>query len=585
MNNSTAAPLVAEDQSPLGWFHTADHKRVGRLFVVCALAFGVAGVVVDLLVRLDLASATDSAVLGLDAFAQMFWLSREALVLLVVIPAFLGVATYVVPLQIGAPNVAFARGSAASFWAWLVSAGIYVGAYAGNGGPYGGWADGVDLYLVGLAGLVISLLVGAVSVATTVLTMRSAGVYLDMTAPFSWSALVTASMLVVSLPVLLAQIAIAYVDHRYGRVFLDGNYGISARFAWAFAAPQLFIYVVPVLGVAAEVLLAAARRWVFEPIALYFTIGLVGLFGFGTWANFAVTTEGADVADGIEGIVLVALYAGVALGTFGLMALIGFTFFGARKLPKPTVAVVAGALAVKLLLIEALFGIVGSGADLLQIADRGRDGNPFLRDTTWVTSQFSLVVYGVGVLGFIAALHWWAPKMWGIRLSEAAGWLATLLVGIGAALASLGPGLSGVFTEQPEFVFDSPQTTTTYLSLTDASGAEGFTMLGALGVIGVLAGLAVTLANLVFASGRLRRRGADVGRDPWNALTPEWLLPSPPPPGQPEEVAVLTSGTPLLVDEAAAEAAADDVPVDEPAEVDKAAADELADADKVAAAV
>lgn len=580
MNNSPTAPLVDEDQSPLGWFHTADHKRVGRLFVVCALCLGVAGGIVDLLVRLDLASATDSPVLGLDAFAQMFWLSREALVLLVVIPAFLGVATYVVPMQIGAPNVAFARASTASFWGWLVSAGVYVGAYAGNGGPYGGWSDGVDLYLVALAGLVISLLVGAVSVATTVLTMRSAGLYLDMTAPFSWSALVTASMLVVTLPVLLAQIAIAYVDHRYGRVFLDGNYGISARFAWAFAAPQLFIYVVPVLGVAAEVLLAAARRWVFEPIALYFTIGLVGLFGFGAWANFAITTEGADVADGIEGIVLVALYAGVALGTFGLMSLIGFTFFQARTVPKPNVSVVAGGLAVMLLLVEALFGIVGSGVDLLEVANRGSGGNPFLRDTTWVTSQFSLMIYGVGVLGFIAALHWWAPKMWGIRLSEAAGWLATLLVGIGGVLASVGPGLSGVLTEQPDFVFDSPETTTTYLGLTDASGAEGFTMLGALGVIGVLAGLVVTLASLVAAVGRRRRRGADVGRDPWNALTPEWLLPSPPAPGQADEVAVLTSGTPLLTQEAAQEPAQERADGAEPAD-----SEAPADSDEVVAAV
>lgn len=549
MNNSTAVTLVPEDQSLLGWFHTADHKRIGRLFVVCALVLGIAGGVVDLLVRLDLASATDSPVLGVEAFAQMFWLSREALILLVVIPAFLGVATYVVPLQIGAPNVAFGRASAASFWGWLVSAGVYVGAYAGNGGPYGGWSDGVDLYLVALAGLIISLLVGSVSVATTVLTMRSTGLYLDMTAPFSWSALVTASMLVVTLPVLLGQIAIAYVDHRYGRVFLDGNYGISARFAWAFAAPQLFIYVVPVLGVAAEALLAAARRWVFEPIALYFTIGLVGLFGFGAWANFAITTEGADVADGIEGIVLVALYGGVTLGTFGLMSLIGYTFVQARKLPKPTVAVVAGALAVGLLLLEALFGIIGSGADLLAVAERGSDGNPFLRDTTWVTAQFSMIVYGVGVLGVIAALHWWAPKMWGIRLSEAGGWLATMLVGIGGVLASLGPALSGVLTEQPDFVYDSPESTTTYLGLTDASGAEGLTMLGALGVVGVLAGLLVTLANVVFARNRLRRRGADVGRDPWNALTPEWLLPSPPPPGQPTEAAVLASGTPLLAEE------------------------------------
>ena len=221
-SNSPGVPV--EDPTPFGLLTTADHKRIGRLFVVSSLFFLVLGLALDLLVRADLTSGTDFVVFDADSFAQGFALSRETLTLLFLIPAFLGLAIYMVPLQIGAANLAFPRAAAASFWTWIVSALVLIGAYLGNGGPYGGWANGVDLHLLALSGLVIALLLGAVSVASTVMTMRSPGLYMDETPPFAWSCLVSASMLAVSLPVLLGQIAILYIDHRYGRVFLAGNY-------------------------------------------------------------------------------------------------------------------------------------------------------------------------------------------------------------------------------------------------------------------------------------------------------------------------------------------------------------------------
>ena len=137
---STSPGVPAEDPTPFGWLTTADHKRTGRLFIVSALLFLVLGVVLDLLVRLDLTSASKFVSLDVDSFAQGFAFSREALVLLFLIPVFLGVAIYMVPLQIGASNLAFPRAATASFWIWKISAVVLIGAYLGNGGPYGGWA-------------------------------------------------------------------------------------------------------------------------------------------------------------------------------------------------------------------------------------------------------------------------------------------------------------------------------------------------------------------------------------------------------------------------------------------------------------
>ena len=544
-NNASTAPGVpVEDPTPFGWLTTADHKRTGRLFIVCSVLYLVVGAVLDLLVRLDLTSATEFVTLSSDSFAQGFAFSREALTLLFIIPAFLGVSMYIVPLQIGASNLAFPRAATASFWTWKVSAVVLIGAYLGNGGPYGGWANGVDLHLLALSGLVVALLLGAISVATTIMTMRSPGLYMDETPPFTWSSLVSSSMLIVSLPVLLGQIAIIYVDHRYGRVFLFGNYGVWERIDWIHRTPQLFIYVVPVLGVAAEIVLANARRRVIEPLAMYFTIGLVGLFGFGAWTNFAITGEGADIIDGVEGVVLVALYGGALLGTLGLLGLLGLAVIQNRKLPKISTSLLAAFAAGTLILVGALVGFIGAAVDWLEIAGRGNDGNLQLRMTTWVTGQQSVLIYGAGLLGLLAAIHWWAPKIWGRQLNELLGLLNFLAIGAGALLAFVGPTLSGLLTEQPDFVYADPNATAVYSGWIDDSGAEGLSAIGAAGVALLIAGAGLLLLNLLISVGL--KKGLQADDDPWGALSPEWMLPSPPPIGEADDLPMLTSGTPLL---------------------------------------
>jgi heme/copper-type cytochrome/quinol oxidase subunit 1 len=551
------AITTSEDPTPFGWLTTADHKRVGRLYIVSAIIMLLVGVLIDVIVRIDLTSGTDFVVLDGDSFGQLFALSRETLVLLFLIPIFLGFSMYLVPLQIGAGNLAFPRAAAASYWVWFVSAGVLFGAYIGNGGPYGGNSDLVDLHMLAVGGLVVGLLIGAVVIGATAMTMRSPGLYMDTTPPYAWSALVTASMLVVSLPVLLGQLVILYIDHRYGRVFLGGNFGIWERIDWLYRAPQLFMYSVPVLGIASEVVLASAKRRVFEPLAMYFSIGLLGLFGFGAWANFAITNEGSDIIDGAEGVVLVAMYGGALLAIAGLLALVGFaliqTLMQNRKLPEITTSLLASLGAGKFLLTGALCGFIGAAVDWLEIGNRGNLGNAQLRMTTWVTGQQSVMIYGAGLLGVLAAVHWWAPKIWGRQLNELLGKLNFLVIAGGAFLASVGPFLSGLLTDQPDFVYEDPSMTSIYSNLVDDSGAEGFSALGLAGTLIVLSGVALLLLNM-FVSITLKK-GMEATDDPWSGQSPEWLLSSPPAMGQLAELQDLSSGTPLL-DIAEAEEAA-----------------------------
>ena len=164
--------------------------------------------------------------------------------------------------------------------------------------------------------------------------------------------------------------------------------------------------------------------------------------------------------------------------------------------------------------------------------------------TTWVTGQQSVLIYGAGLLGLLAAVHWWAPKIWGRQLNDLLGMLSFLVIGAGALLAFLGPALSGLFTEQPDFVYADPNATANYASWVDDNGAETFSVIGVAGVVILLGGVGLLLLNLLISVGM--KKGVTAGEDPWSAQSPEWMLPSPPPIGEPDELPTLVSGTPLL---------------------------------------
>jgi heme/copper-type cytochrome/quinol oxidase subunit 1 len=238
------------------------------------------------------------------------------------------------------------------------------------------------------------------------------------------------------------------------------------------------------------------------------------------------------------------LYGGAFLGTVGLLGLLGLAIIQNRKLPKISTSLLAAFGAGKLVLVGAFVGLIGAAVDWLEIAGRGNDGNPQLRMTTWVTGQQSVLIYGAGLLGLLAAIHWWAPKIWGRQLNELVGLLNFLVIGTGALLAFAGPTLSGLFTEQPDFVYTDPATTALYANWVDDSGAEGLSAIGAAGVAILIAGAGLLLLNLFISVGL--KKGLQADDDPWGAQSPEWMLPSPPPMGEIDELPMLSSGTPLL---------------------------------------
>lgn len=250
----TAAPSPRVEPSGLAAvLGSGDHKVVGRLYIVTSLVFGLAAVVLGALFAFEGIEPTTLEVFSSGSVYQLFTLFRIGTVFLVAFPLVIGVALAVVPLQVGASTVAFPRAAAASYWAWLVGSVLVIAAYAIDGGPGGGSRTGVNLFLAAMVLVVVAILVAALCLATTVIALRTTGLRLSRIPLYSWSVGVAAVMWLLTLPVLVASLVLAYVDHRHAGGVLGGNAAIFGRFAWVLRNPQIYVVAIPVLGFAADV--------------------------------------------------------------------------------------------------------------------------------------------------------------------------------------------------------------------------------------------------------------------------------------------------------------------------------------------
>lgn len=235
------------------WITTTDHKRIGRLFIRGGFIWliSVIGVGVVLGVeRID----SGSNLLPEDSIVQFFSFFRTGLALGVVVPLFVGLSIVIVPLQIGSRTISYPRLSLFGFYSWLIGSIIVMVSIISNGGPSGGNTQMVDAYLLGVGLVLVGVLAAAISVVTTVISARSSGIAMSEIPVFSWSALIGMTGIILTLPVHLGSVIYVAVDHHYDRLVFGGNYGIDKWIGGIFDQPQTFIFVIPVLGVLAEVI-------------------------------------------------------------------------------------------------------------------------------------------------------------------------------------------------------------------------------------------------------------------------------------------------------------------------------------------
>jgi len=217
----------------------SDHKRIGRLLISVSAIFAIATAIEGAILGIERISPS-SSIVDADIIVQLFSALRFDLIFSVAAPMMLGLAVAVVPMQVGARALAFARSAMFGFYLWLFGVILVGSSYLNNGGPGGGNAEMVDLFLIGLGLVIAGLLLISTSVATTVLASRRAGMTLIETPIFSWSALVASVSMLLTLPVVAGAIIYVAVDHAYERATFGATEGVNAWIGWAFTTPNIY---------------------------------------------------------------------------------------------------------------------------------------------------------------------------------------------------------------------------------------------------------------------------------------------------------------------------------------------------------
>ncbi|NNE95540.1 MAG: hypothetical protein HKN24_05875 [Acidimicrobiales bacterium] len=533
---------------------TGDHKTVGRLWIFSGLALGLAGLVLRLVSAIEqLDTGSVSMLEDANELVQVWSMSRELLVFGGIVAVLVGIGTFIVPLQVGASAIAFARGAAAAYWMWLASAAMLVAAYIGNGGPGGGVRDFVVLWALALGGMMAAIVWALVCIATTVIGARAPGMKLEMMPLTSWSFFVFALLGLLTVPVQIGQLIISFIDVRGGYQSLVDTTSLSAVMDTITIAPSVYWLAIPVLGIALDAIAVHADRPLRFRQSTMVAIGLLALTAFGAdVTSFGRRTGGIDFNNAL---LVIALLASI-LPILAALALAGESL----KVGKPGFTVPLGAsLAAGLMvlagaavsLLGAVEPIVGFIIDVNN-ALTDRTDVPDLPDalmlngTTFNAGVTALVVTGA-LLGCLAGVSHWAHKIWGHRANAGLGSLALLSIGGGGALWAVGEVLGG-FDGQPALPA---------IADTDGLASVG-NLLVLLGVAGAAAGVGLTL--LIAASAGFTKTGSQ--SEPWIGTTLEWTTASPPPLGNFDSQPRVTSANPVLDMNTA-----DDVDSAEPEEV------------------
>lgn len=516
-----------------GLARTADHKMLGLLFLGGAFVFLVVGGIIGMVLRAELVDQGVSIVGG--NYNRLFSLHATVSALLFLPPAWIGLATYVVPLQIGAGRLALPRLHAFATWLFLLGGGLLIAAYVigppvglgiANAVPMAASAGGSNhanvLAIVAMGLVAVSMILASVDLAVTVLKLRTPGLTLLRLPMFSWGTLVSSLVTIFATPVFLGGLVLLYIDQRFGGSFFHpdnvGGQVVWQHTLWLFGRPEIYLLALPGLGAACDIVATHARRPLLSLDAARTAIALFGVLSFGAWA------AGTKVADAIVLPTYSPLTALIVI-PLGLLTLVWLgTLAKGHPTLHPSLMFVIGA--VLLFAVGALHTLVAAAS--------GVDGR------AWTTGQLHTVAFGAPTLLLAGAVYHWAPKLFGRELSASVGRLAFLGIFGGFFLLGLGSyllGYDGAPAHVKDFEFSTSATT--------------YSLLAAVGGVLLLLGVLGMLGDVISAT--LGRHSASGPDDPYEGFTLEWATASPPPPAGFDSVPEVRSAHPLLDLRAASE--------------------------------
>ena len=515
---TTAAAVHAPAQTESGlwsWITTVDHKRIGALYGVTAFIFFLVGGIEATLIRIQLMKP-ENTFIGPDVFNQMFTMHGTTMIFLAVMPLSASFFNFLVPLMIGARDVAFPRLNAFSYWVFLFGALFLNLSFAFGGAPDTGWfgysnltssqyspGHGVDFWAVGLQILGVASLAAGFNFIVTIINMRAPGMKMMRMPPFVWMTLVTSFLIILAFPVITVALVFLLFDRFVGTNFYVPAAGADPllwqHLFWLFGHPEVYILILPAMGIISEVLPTFSRKPLFGyPVVVYSGI-FIGFMGWGVWSHHMFSVGLGPMADSFFAIttMLIAIPTGVKI--FNWLA----TIWGGRVELKTAMLFALGFIG--MFTMGGLSGFMHASppADLQQT------------DTYFVVAHIHYVLFGGALMGIFAGIYYWFPKMTGRLMNEGLGKLHFWLTAIAMNVTFFPMHFVGLL--------GMPRRVYTYAP---NMGFDWLNMLSTIGVFGIAAAILVFIWNFLSSV----RNGAVAGNDPWGGASLEWAIPSPPPP-------------------------------------------------------
>jgi cytochrome c oxidase subunit 1 len=518
----------------LEWVTTVDHKKIGILYLWTTFFFFITGGLFALSLRAQLATP-DGQILNAEAYNGAFTMHGTTMIFLFVVPVWTGFANFMIPLQIGARDMAFPKLNALSYWL-LLSGGIILYAALLVGPPASGWTSyvplsalpyspghGQDLWLLSLTVLGFSSIFGALNMIVTIFALRAPGMTFSRITLFTWSVLVTSFLLVLAIPFLTVAGVLLLFDRLAGLSFFatsEGSDPLLWQFLfWFFGHPEVYIMVLPGFGVVSEVLPVFSRKPIFGYKMIAYSSVAIGFLSFSVFVHhmFVAGVDETLQVFFMISTMLIAVPTGVKIFSW-----LGTIWHGSLRFKTPMLFALG---------FIATFTIGGiSGVFLGSVPEDVQ-----LSDTYYVVAHLHYVLFGGAVMTVFAAMYYWIPKMSGRLLNERLGQINFLVIFVALNLTFFPQHQLGI-EGMPRRIFHYPQ----------APEWATLNLISSIGAFLIAFGVAIFLWN--FFTSIILGKGKPAGDDPWEGDTLEWATTSPPPVYNFPRIPVVHSARPLKED-------------------------------------
>jgi len=497
-----------------GWITTVDHKKIGILYGISAFIFFILGGIEALLMRVQLSSA-DSTFMDAGTYNSLFTMHGTTMVFMVVMPAGAAFFNFLIPLMIGARDVAFPRLNAFSYWLYLFGAllmnfSFFVGAF-----PDMGWfgyapltiseytlSASTDYWVLGLQIMGIGTTAAGLNFVVTILNLRAPGMTLMRMPVFAWMTLIISFLVIFAFPPLTIALTLLMFDRFFDTNFFD-TVGAGAdpllwqHLFWVFGHPEVYILILPAMGIVSDILPTFSRKPLFGYATIVFAGAVIAFLGFGVWAHHMFTTGIGAWAVAAFASATMAIGVPTGVKIFNWLA----TLWGGAIQYRTPLMFSLGFIS--MFMLGGLSGVMHAAVPV----------DTQQQDTYFIVAHFHYVLFGGSIFGLTAGLYYWFPKMTGRMMSEKIGHLHFWLMFIGFNVTFMPMHILGVL--------GMPRRIYTY---TADQNWDDLNLFVSFGAFIIALSILVLIYNLIVSA----RSGAPSGMNPWQAATLEWSIPSPP---------------------------------------------------------